>query len=94
MLSNNLLDNTNSTPNNFAALLSVTLTTQSKIFPCLLASAGVIFFCCTASFLLLKRSFKKPDPNKPSRPKLFQTATMLLGGIAVALALASAVATT
>ncbi|KAH9998541.1 hypothetical protein F4779DRAFT_164925 [Xylariaceae sp. FL0662B] len=46
------------------------------------------------ALLLLKRSLKKPEPNNPSRPKLFRTAAMLLGRFAFALTLASAVATT
>lgn len=90
-LGNELLGNTGSMPDGFGHLLSIASIVQAKLFPCLLAGAGVVFFCC---FVALKRSFKKPNPNRPSRPKLFQTATVVLGGIAVALSLASAVATT
>ncbi|KAI0907373.1 Ca2+ regulator and membrane fusion protein Fig1-domain-containing protein [Ustulina deusta] len=81
-------------PSNIGALLSVALTIQSKIFPCLVAAAGVFFFVGVVTLMLLKRSFKKPNPKKPSRPKLFRTATMLFGCTATALAIASAVATT
>ncbi|KAI1423119.1 Ca2+ regulator and membrane fusion protein Fig1-domain-containing protein [Xylaria sp. FL1777] len=83
-----------SIPNNISTLISVSLTIQSKIFPCLVAAAGVLFFVGVVALSLLKRSFKKPNPKKPLRPKLFRTATMLVGGTAIALAIASAVATT
>ncbi|KAI0973454.1 Ca2+ regulator and membrane fusion protein Fig1-domain-containing protein [Xylaria arbuscula] len=79
---------------NIGTLLSVALTIQSSIFPCLMAAAGVFFLVGLVALMLLKRSFKKPNPRKPLRPKLFRTATMLFGGTATALAIASAVATT
>ncbi|TGJ88428.1 hypothetical protein E0Z10_g345 [Xylaria hypoxylon] len=77
-----------------STLLSIALVIQSKIFPCLLASAGVILLFGVGALVLLKRSLKKPNPRKPLRPQLFRTATMLFGGAAIALAIASAVATT
>ncbi|KAI0423927.1 Ca2+ regulator and membrane fusion protein Fig1-domain-containing protein [Xylaria sp. FL1042] len=83
-----------SIPSSVSALLPVALTIQTKIFPCLIAAAGVFFFVGLVALMLLKRSFKKPDPTKPLRPKLFRTATMLFGGTATALAIAAAVATT
>ncbi|KAI0808532.1 Ca2+ regulator and membrane fusion protein Fig1-domain-containing protein [Xylaria sp. FL0064] len=81
-------------PSSISALLPVALTIQTKIFPSLVAAAGVFFFVGLIALMLLKRSFKKPDPTKPLRPKLFRTATMLFGGTATALAIAAAVATT
>ncbi|KAI1307180.1 Ca2+ regulator and membrane fusion protein Fig1-domain-containing protein [Xylaria venustula] len=79
---------------NIGTLLSVALTIQSSIFPCLMAAAGVFFVVGLVALMLMKRSFKKPNPRKPLRPKLFRTATMLFGGTGTALAIASAVATT
>ncbi|KAJ3568349.1 hypothetical protein NPX13_g6452 [Xylaria arbuscula] len=75
-------------------LVSVGLTIQGKIFPCLVAAAGVFFVVGLVALILLKRSFKKPNLNKPLQSKLFRAATMLFGAAATGLALASAVATT
>ncbi|KAI0198008.1 Ca2+ regulator and membrane fusion protein Fig1-domain-containing protein [Astrocystis sublimbata] len=74
-------------------LISVALVAQSKIFPFLLAGAGVVFFLGLASLLMLKRSIKKPSPKKPSTPKLLRTVTIFSVATSIGLALAAAVAT-
>ncbi|KAI0387831.1 Ca2+ regulator and membrane fusion protein Fig1-domain-containing protein [Hypomontagnella monticulosa] len=92
-LENELLGTTNSTIDDIDRFLSIAATTQWKLFPCLLAGAGVAFFYSSAALLILKCSFKKPSRKNRSSIRSIQRAILLLSEFAVILAFTSAMVT-